>query len=190
MKLIKILGATLVAFCAFAAGPAFAGPCDQLGGISDSLTVYAPTGAIVGQAIQCESGEDASVIDYLIGIPIDPNQFGNATDLIELGTGANSDIFGIAAGCNSDQGDLCLAFASDTETQGVDFGTFPLTFLETTAGPWNATFYLDPQLQALGYTAQFFSDAENVPEPLTLSLFGAGLIGLGALRRRKAHKTA
>lgn len=29
-----------------------------------------------------------------------------------------------------------------------------------------------------------------VPEPLTLSLFGAGLVGMGALRRRKAAKKA
>ena len=33
-------------------------------------------------------------------------------------------------------------------------------------------------------------EASAVPEPLTLSLFGAGLIGLGALRRRKARKAA
>jgi hypothetical protein len=31
-------------------------------------------------------------------------------------------------------------------------------------------------------------DYSAVPEPLTLSLFGAGLLGLGALRRRKARK--
>jgi hypothetical protein len=39
------------------------------------------------------------------------------------------------------------------------------------------------------YPLTSFSENE-VPEPLTLSLFGAGLLGLGALRRRKSPKDA
>ena len=41
--------------------------------------------------------------------------------------------------------------------------------------------------QGNGLEVQIFarSDVEGVPEPATLALFGAGLLGLGALRRRK-----
>jgi hypothetical protein len=37
---------------------------------------------------------------------------------------------------------------------------------------------------------QFFTMTVNTPEPATLSIIGAGLLGLGMSRRRKAKKTA
>ena len=39
--------------------------------------------------------------------------------------------------------------------------------------------------QGAGIYQLFVQDAHAVPEPLTLSLFGAGLAGAAALRRRK-----
>ncbi len=76
-------------------------------------------------------------------------------------------------------------FVSDTDGQ-------PLALIDATSifetGDWQtvATFN---SLNAAGapldsYTVQFRSDAETVPEPVTLSLFGAGLFGAMAIRRR------
>lgn len=48
------------------------------------------------------------------------------------------------------------------------------------------TDFLLPAAIEAGYSATFFSDGDiRVPEPLTLSLFGAGLAGAVAMRRRK-----
>ena len=67
------------------------------------------------------------------------------------------------------------------ENMGADFsdtGTFDIRAIDSdTAAGGN-----DFGLTDLSLTA--------VPEPLTLSLFGVGLIGLGALRRHKARKVA
>jgi hypothetical protein len=43
---------------------------------------------------------------------------------------------------------------------------------------------------ALGFWTASFPTVTAVPEPLTLSLFAAGLAGVGALRRRKMKKTS
>jgi hypothetical protein len=82
-----------------------------------------------------------------------------------------------------------INFVSDTEGQ-------PLSLIDATSifetGDWQtvATFN---SLNAAGapldsYTVQFRSDVETVPEPITLSLFAAGLFGAMATRRhsRKA----
>lgn len=45
-----------------------------------------------------------------------------------------------------------------------------------------------PDLSHLDFYARAFDPTTNTPEPLTLSLFGAGLAGIGALRRRVTKK--
>lgn len=52
---------------------------------------------------------------------------------------------------------------------------------DDTPGIWD--FSLNQTSGSLSFS---FSTATNVPEPATLALFGAGLLGLGMVRRRKA----
>jgi hypothetical protein len=153
--------------------------------ISDYLKVYDPTGSIAYAVYATESQELENGPDYIYYISvtglIDPNQFGNATVLVETSgplAGQYSDIFGIA---NIDSENY-LAFSSDTETMPIEFGTFPITLPENQL-TYDATMYLNPDLQAAGYTAEFWSDSE-VPVPGTLLLLSSGLAGLAGLRRK------
>jgi hypothetical protein len=109
--------------------------------------------------------------------------FGSSLNIREP-NGSISDtliLTGVAAGTT-----INFNFASDTD------GGPPLALIDANSifetGDWQtvATFN---SLNAAGapldsYTVQFRSDVENVPEPLTLSLFGAGLFGAMAIRRR------
>ena len=170
------------------AAPVWAGP------ISDSFTVFDANGNIAYQASVSETFEDPTQIYYInvIGIA-DPNQFGNATTLCE-GTsycdqfgGNYSDIFGVAI---EPDGNFYLAFNSDSENAPAAYGSQGNIFMpEGSGGNFDATMYLDPSLQAQGYTAQFFSDGDPapIPEPGTITLLGTGLVGaIGALRKRLA----
>jgi len=151
--------------------------------ISDYFRVTDPNGKVVYQFAVSEGIEDPNEI-YFINVKglVDPSQFGNATTLVEP-DGSFSDIFGIA----SINGDLFLAFNSDSETSPAAYGNQGNIFLEEgQGGTWDATMYLNPSLQAQGYTAQFWSDGDVVvPEPGTMALLGAGLMGvIGSLRKR------
>lgn len=150
---------------------------------SDTFTVYDALGNIFVSVSLDDSVENAGTI---ITVPVAFNAalFGDATNLTEPG-GGFSDIFGICT-CGIG-GALALGFASDTETQAVNFGSFPRTFAEGN-GIFDATRYLDSDLQRQGYSAQFVSDVESaVPEPATwaMMLFGFGIMGVGIRRQRE-----
>lgn len=78
------------------------------------------------------------------------------------------------------EGGFDPAFLSSILEGGVD-----LFLTEDASG---VTAYFSGGAQGVDNDYFFHSDADTnvVPEPLTLSLFGAGLVGAGALRRRKA----
>jgi hypothetical protein len=178
----------LLAVGAFAAAFASVG---QASIISDSLTVYDPTGAVFAQVSVAEDVEDPNTIYFISNLDfpdlVDPTQLGNATGVFEP-DGSLSDVFGLISSPVAEG--LCLAFSSDSETVPAAFvGAGSSVFQERDhQGIFDATMYLNPDLQAQGYTATFVSDSE-VPEPTTLtiwSMLGALGISVGWWRRWKA----
>jgi PEP-CTERM motif len=156
-------------------------------GTSDALVVCAPNNTVYDFVSVLEANEDPNAIYTLAIAAPDPNQFGFATTFCEFDVPCGpglldyyySDIFGVA----SVNGALYLGFSSDGEN-GTPYGGQGFYYVPASQGDWlrwyDATMYLDPALQAQGYTAYFTS----VPEPTTLLLIGSG-IGLLARRLRK-----
>lgn len=185
MKLRYVLAAAALLFSVM---PLAAQPLAcQLGWsqYSDVFVVCTPTGQLSDWMGTTDVNEDPAAI-YTLATPPDPGQFGNATTFCELTTSCGpglpqlrySDIFGVA----TVDGTLYLAFSSDGEGTGTPYGGQGTIYVPEPNGWYNATMYLDPTLQSIGYTAWFTSDP--VPEPTTLLLIGSG-IGLLATRLRK-----
>jgi len=124
-----------------------------------------------------------------LGLPFNSSLEDRWTMVYEPGGTTLSDIFGMT--CN---GVSCnLAFLSRIGNQPIDltgvdtsnwFAVTELAGVPSTI--FDASYYLSP-----GYRDQFpgtfarFISANDIPEPATLTLFGAGLLGAAAIRRRK-----
>lgn len=104
-----------------------------------------------------------------------------------------SDIFGI--NCN---GQTCdLAFLSKRAGAPIDLtGVDTSNFFAVTeiAGAdstvFDASYYLDPTWVRLNNGFARFISATDVPEPVTVTLFGAGIAGLAVMRRRRKTGTS
>lgn len=83
---------------------------------------------------------------------------------------------------------LALGYLNDTAPQ-ADYTPFFNYLVAGTALGWGYSTTFNPG-NAVDYSgganAQYFSVAERVPEPGTLTLFGLALAGIGILRRFKA----
>jgi hypothetical protein len=106
-----------------------------------------------------------------------------------------SDLFGITCGSDTSNGQACTSaywiFLSTIPGQTLDFTGFSTTgfFTETeipggTGTVFDATRYIAPQFQG-NYFARFSSANEEIPEPATLTLVGAGIAAVATMRRRR-----
>src|SRR5262249_48379609 len=106
---------------ALTARPASAGgfiPPPLMPDESDALTIFRPDGTVFDRVAVLEELEDPSEIVFESDPTIiDPNQFGNATNLLHA-DGTFSDIFGIA----TINGTLFLAYNSDGDPAPPEFG--------------------------------------------------------------------
>ena len=180
-RLIQLIAAAVLAL---GISPAFA----QLAG-SDSVTVHDGSGAVMEFLAISEADEIANGPGhiYVLQTRADVNQFGNYTTLYDDPLNPNSigDIFGVG---NTGNG-FFLAFASDVD--GIDFSQFfggpgPNNIFEGSALVFDMTMYLAEDLRRLGWTAEFQSDFESVPEPLPLALLAVAGAALLLTRRKPA----
>jgi hypothetical protein len=127
----------------------------------------------------------------------DSPPFGGVTQSIATSTGAfysltfylgNDSQYGIpdsilaSAGLTSQVFTSTLTGSNNWELETLDF------FASGTSTAITLTGNSGQKYIGLDNVSVVLLRAAPVPEPLTLSLFGAGLLGLGALRRRKAHR--
>jgi len=167
---------------------------------SDSMFIFKPPGPGVLEGLAVTPADISACSTVVVGgcffnvpnplgLAFNAAQEGRYTLVYEPDGITLSDIFGM--NCN---GVSCnLAFVSEIPGQsidltGVDISNF-YAVTELAGVPstvFDASYYLDPAwLRSNPGSFARFVSANDVPEPATLTLFGAGIIGAAAIRRRR-----
>jgi hypothetical protein len=183
VKIIRVAAVVAIAGLGFGSGAAFGAPvisgCTDNGDDTQTCNLF-ETNSDGLPSETSSSITDIFAVDWTSGYwrILDPNE--TLSDIVvfpDSGVTAPSGVAGTAFLISCDDGALPGNCSIDATLLGTAF--------EDASG--NATF-----LGNLNDTFNVFSPPEGtqtVPEPITLSLFGAGLAGAAALRRRK-KKTA
>jgi hypothetical protein len=122
--------------------------------VGDGFYLVAPDGTVQAFELAEVDEQPYTYFVNVVGLA-DPAQLGNAIALLNADQEI-SDIFGVI---ELDDGNVYLAFGSDALGRDAVFPYDPSMYMyESDDGYHNATVYLDPNLQALGYTLWFYSD--------------------------------
>lgn len=141
-------------------------PNEQVGGVTDVHLQYQISGpGLDGSSLAVTAADTGATISEE-NCTMNPSNNQGSLDGANCGTGNNIDL-------------LNLSVAQ----------TGPLSAAGTFTAPQNEFWvWKDIEITTNGHDSSFTEDAAAVPEPMTMSLMGAGLLGLGFLGRRMRRK--
>ena len=153
-----------------------------LAGAFSTSPARAVTFTFAGVCTDCAGTATAELVlnDYTLGAAIDDTNFVSfrygGTNLLPAYTISAADLPSLSG---SIDGPL-------PASESVVFATSDLEFVSNTSGGWctGARFSCGDDLGASHLWSAVADDTTTVPEPLTISLLGGGLLGLAALRRK------